>query len=421
MTKHEPREQVMINENWDTLWINARIVDTALSLGFRDNAAIASKNGKIVFIGDLASIPNEKKTNAQVHDVGGKLLTPGLIDCHTHLVYGGNRANEFAMRLQGASYESIAKAGGGIQSTVQATRELSEEQLFAESLPRAQAALRNGVTTLEIKSGYGLDLPTERKILRVAKRIGEQVGIHVSLTFLGAHALPIEYKNNADGYIDLVVNEMLPSLVEEKLVHNVDVFCEHIAFDVAQTEKVFAAAQQYNLNIKCHAEQLSNMGASKLASRYHACSVDHLEFLSGGDVDVLSESKTVAVLLPGAFYFLREKQMPPVELLRQKKIPIAIATDCNPGTSPIASLLLIMNMACTLFRLTPEEAFLGVTKHAAQALRLGDEIGSLAIGYNADFAEWNVKDAVTLCYEVGVNPLSKLYIRGIESTCKISS
>jgi imidazolonepropionase len=317
------------------------------------------------------------------------------------------------MRLQGATYESIAKAGGGIQSTVAATRAASEENLLQQSLVRARVLLSSGVTTLEIKSGYGLDLATELKILRVAKQIGDCLPVTVVPTFLGAHALPVEYQHQADKYIDLVCNEMLPAIAQAGLAQAVDVFCEKIGFTLAQTERVFQAAAQLGLGIKCHAEQLSDMGGAGLAARYHAWSVDHLEFLSESSIAALAKAGTVAVLLPGAFYFLRETQLPPIDLLRQYQVPMAIATDCNPGTSPVTSLLLMLNMACTLFKLTPEEALLGVTQHAAKALGLAKTHGSLTVGKVADFAIWDVQHPAELAYQIGLNPLVNVVKAGL--------
>ncbi len=396
----------MQKDTWDTLWTNCTIATLENGLELIKDASIASQDGKIAWVGPTQKLPDMPQRLAKkVHDLQGKCITPGLIDCHTHLVYAGNRFHEFEMRLNGASYESIAQAGGGIQSTVNATRAASEDDLLKQSLRRAKALLAEGVTTLEIKSGYGLDLETELKILRVAKRIGEVLPLTVSLTFLGAHTLPKEYKNKPDEYIDKVCHDMLPAIVDAGLVHSVDVFCEKIAFDLAQTERVFKTAKEFNLEIKCHAEQLSDLGASCLAAEYQAISVDHLEFLSEVGAVALSKSKTVAVLLPGAFYFLREKQVPPIALLRQYNIPMAIASDCNPGTSPVTSLLLMLNMACTLFKLTPEEALLGVTRHAAKALGLEATHGSLTVGKYADFVVWDIEHPTELAYQIGFNPL----------------
>lgn len=396
----------MNNKQWDRLWINAQLAtfEGQEPYGLRNHAALAVKDGKIAWLGsmdELSSTP--EKLAEKVYDARGKCITPGLIDCHTHLVFAGNRAREFEMRLQGISYEEIARAGGGILSTVAATREASEEELYVQSEKRARAFLASGVTTIEIKSGYGLDLATELKILRVAKRLQATLPIKVVATFLGAHALSLEYKNRADDYIDHVCHDMIPAVAREKLATAVDVFCETIGFSLAQTEKVFAAAKQAGLAVKCHAEQLSDMGGAQLAAKYQALSVDHLEFLTLDGVKALAQSGTVAVLLPGAFYFLREKKFPPIDLLREYKVPIAIASDCNPGTSPVTSLLLMVNMACTLFRLTPEEALMGVTKQAARALGLASTHGTLSVGKIADFSLWDVAHPVELAYYVGWN------------------
>jgi len=392
---------------WDTLWINALLSTQENGYSLIKDGAIASKNGKIAWVGAMSDLPGSpEKLSMTVHDVEGCCITPGLIDCHTHLVFAGNRAHEFEMRLQGATYESIAAAGGGIQSTVNATRAASQEELFSQSFKRAQALAREGVTTLEIKSGYGLDTATELKMMRVAKRIGEVLPLSVSLTFLGAHALPPEFKGKPDEYIDYVCHEMLPAISAEGLVHNIDVFCEKVAFDLAQVERVFKSAREFHLGVKCHAEQLSDSGGAILAAQYQALSADHLEFLSESGAAALARAGTVAVLLPGAFYFLRETQKPPVSLLRQYQVPIAIATDCNPGTAPVTSLLLMLNMGCTLLNLTPEEALAGVTKHAAAALGLEKSVGTLTVGKDADLAIWDVDHPAELSYRIGFNPIN---------------
>lgn len=384
---------------WDALWTNAELVTMESSDGLIKEAGIAVKDGKIAWLGSMSELPDTPAQ--QVHDAKGHCITPGLIDCHTHLVYAGDRSREFDMRLQGMSYEEIARAGGGIRSTVDATRAVSPEELFRQSIHRAEAMCKKGVTTIEIKSGYGLDLATELKILRVAKKIGASLPLDVFLTFLGAHAVPLEYQHRADDYIRYVCEEMIPAVAAEKLCHAVDVFCEKIAFNLEQTERVFQAAKAHGLAIKCHAEQLSDLGASLLATKYQALSVDHLEFLTERGVAAMAEAGTVAVLLPGAFYYLREKQRPPLELLRAYQVPIAIATDCNPGTSPTTSLLLMLNMACTLFRLTPEEALMGVTCHAAKALGMKETHGTLSVGKVADFAIWPVSHPSVLAYTLG--------------------
>jgi len=373
--------------------------------GVIEKGCIAVSDGVIAYLGDFdAELSAEKFIDGE-----GQWLTPGLIDCHTHLIYGGNRANEFEMRLNGAAYEDIAKAGGGIISTVKATREASEEELFQSAAKRLQSFLDEGVTTIEIKSGYGLDTENEIKMLKVAKRLEEEFPIRVSTTFLGAHALPPEYKNDADGYIALVCNEMIPKIAKRNLADCVDAFCENIGFTYEQTEKVFKAAQQHGLKVKLHAEQLSDQSGAGLAADYKALSADHLEYLSQDSIDKMANSGTVAVLLPGAFYFLRETKLPPMDQLRQAGIPIAIASDSNPGTSPAQSLLLMLNMACTLFRMTPLEALQSVTINAAKALGLEEDIGTIESGKKAEFALWDIDHPNQLSYQLGGNNLSKRF------------
>lgn len=350
------------------------------------------------------------------HQVPGTWLTPGLVDCHTHLVYGGQRAREFAMRLEGASYEDIARAGGGIVSTVRATREASEAQLFARAAPRLQNLLAEGVCAVEIKSGYGLALEHERKQLRVARQLGQHFGLVVRATFLGAHALPPEYQGRSADYIRLVCQEMLPALAEEGLVDAVDVFCERIAFSLAETEQVFEAAARLGLPVKLHAEQLSPMGGAELAARYGALSCDHIEHLSTAGVQAMREAGTVAVLLPGAYYALRDTQPPPIEALRAAHVPMAVSTDHNPGTSPTQSLLLMMNMACTQFRLTVAEALAGVTRHAAQALGLQHSHGALHVGQKANLVFWQVTDWTELAYAFGHRPRCTVVRNGLLCT-----
>lgn len=345
-------------------------------------------------------------------DARGALATPGLVDCHTHLVYGGQRANEFAMRLAGATYEEVAKAGGGIVSSVRATREASEDELFALALPRLQALLDEGVCAIEIKSGYGLALEHERKQLRVARRLGEALGVTVRTTFLGAHALPPEYAGHSQDYTDLVCNEMLPTLAAEGLVDAVDVFCERIAFTLAETEQVFQAARALGIPVKLHAEQLSDMGGSALAARYGALSCDHIEHLSQAGIDAMKQSGTVAVLLPGAYYTLRDTHLPPIAALREAGVPMAVSTDHNPGTSPALSLLLMANMACTLFRLTVPEALAGITTHAARALGLQDTHGLIASGRPANFVLWPFAEAAELAYWFGHKPAHTIVRQG---------
>lgn len=364
-----------------------------------NDQAVAIKEGRIFWCGPVADLPEELREHAEVReDCYRQLLTPGLIDCHTHLVYAGDRASEFKLKLEGVSYAEIAKMGGGIISTVQQTRAASEEELIAQSLPRILALKNEGVTTVEIKSGYGLDLINELKMLRVAKRLGELSGLRVKTTFLGAHTVGPEFKDNAQTYVDLVCNKMMPAVKEIDFADAVDVFCESIGFSLKQTEQIFLKAQSLGLAIKCHAEQLSNLGASALAARFGALSCDHLEFLDAASIATMAEANTVAVLLPGAYYFLREKRIPPIDLLRSAGVGIAIATDCNPGSSPTTSLQLMMNMACQLFSLTVPEALSAVTYQAARALGIADEVGSIAVGKAADLNLWSVKDSAALCY-----------------------
>ena len=372
--------------------------------GLIEKGAVAFEKGVIKSVG-----PDTPKGDAV--DCGGRLLTPGLIDCHTHLVYGGNRASEFEQRLNGATYADIAKAGGGIMSTVRATRAASEAELLESALRRLESLLAEGVTTIEIKSGYGLDVETELKMLRVARKLGTLRPVDVKATFLGAHTFPPEYKENHEGYVSIVCDQALPRIVSENLADAVDAFCEGIAFSVEETKSVFKAARAFNLPVKLHAEQLSNLGGAKLAARFNALSVDHIEYLDEDGVESISKSGTVAVLLPGAFYYLREKQAPPVAALRQHKVPIAIATDLNPGSSPVHSILATMNMACVLFGLTPEEALLGVTANAARALGLQNR-GTIAVGQKADLALWDVTRPGDLAYPLGFNPLAAVIRNG---------
>jgi len=405
------------SSQWQTLWINinlATMTNGSASFGELSQGAIAVAEGKIAWLGKQSALPNYDEDQVEVIDGQGQWVTPGLIDCHTHIVYGGNRANEFEMRLQGKSYEEIANAGGGIVSTVAATRAASHQELVNSALPRLRALHHQGVTTIEIKSGYGLDTENEIKMLEVATELSTKLPVSVKRTFLGAHALPVEYKDKADDYIALVCQEMIPEVAKRGLADAVDVFCEGIGFNIEQTEEVFHAAKEHSLAVKVHAEQLSNLGGSALAAKYQALSSDHIEFLDEEGIKKMAEANVVAVLLPGAFYFLRETQCPPIELLRKYKVPMAIATDSNPGSSPISSIQLMLNMACTLFRLTPAEAFAGVTCHGAQAL--GDKAicGQLNIGYQADLAFWNISQPAELCYQFGVNPLTSLVKSGVK-------
>lgn len=372
-----------------------------------ENASVVTQHGMIEWVGPAHAAPAVEP----VHDCGGRLLTPGLIDCHTHLVYGGNRAHEFEMRLNGAAYADIARAGGGIMATVRATREASEQFLLDSALQRLDSMLAEGITTIEIKSGYGLDVETELKMLRVARKLATLRPVDVKTTFLGAHTFPAEFKENHAQYVNLVCNEALPQAVSAGLVDAVDAFCEGIAFSLEETEAVFKAAKHHNIPVKLHAEQLSNLGGAKLAARYDAMSVDHIEYLDRAGVESIAKSGTVAVLLPGAFYYLREKQAPPVAELRHHKVPIAIATDLNPGSSPVHSILTTMNMACVLFGLTPEEALLGTTVNAARALGLKDR-GAIATGQKADLALWDVERPGDLSYPLGFNPLKAVIKNG---------
>ena len=362
--------------------------------------AIGVTDGRIAWIGPAAEAP----AATLVHDGRGRWLTPGLIDCHTHIVHAGNRSDEFEARLNGATYEDIARAGGGIMSTVRATRAASEDELLRQSLPRIATLLAEGVTTLEIKSGYGLTLADEAKMLRVARRVGQLLPVSVATTFLGAHALAPEYAGRADDYVTHVCEQMLPQLAAAGLVDAVDAFCERIGFSNAQTERVFAAARAHGLPVKLHAEQLSDQGGAQLVARFDGLSADHLEHLNGAGIAAMAAAGTVAVLLPGAYYFLRDSTPPPIAALRAAGVPMAVATDCNPGTSPMTSLLLAMNMACTLWRLTPQEALAGVTLHAARALGRAGEIGSLEVGKRADFALWDIARPADLSYAIGLNP-----------------
>ncbi len=389
--------------SWDSLWINVHLATMVEGYGEIRDAAIAVKDGKIAWLGTCADLPADYQSKV-IHDGQGTWLTPGLIDCHTHLVYAGNRSNEFEARLNGVAYEEIARQGGGIVSTVKATRLATEDQLLAESLPRLRSSLAEGVTTIEIKSGYGLDTDTEAKILRVARALPQQFSVRVCTTFLGAHALPPEFAGRADDYVDEVCERMLPAIAAEGLADAVDVFCEKIGFTPAQTERVFQQAQSLGLPVKLHAEQLSDQGGAALTAKYRGLSADHLEYLSDEGIAAMRAAGTVAVLLPGAFYFLRETKLPPISALRDAGVPMAVASDCNPGTSPMTSLLLSMNMACTLFRLTPLEALQGVTINAAKALGLAKEIGSLEVGKAADFALWKITRPADLSYLIGINP-----------------
>ncbi len=380
--------------------------------GLVTNGAIGINDGKISWLGPTSEIPKQYADQSESVDCAGKLITPGLIDCHTHLVYGGDRAAEFELRLQGASYEEIANSGGGIVSTVAATRNASEQELYDQSLPRLVQLMSEGLTTIEIKSGYGLDTENEIKMLKIAQQLAHGTGVNVQKTFLGAHALPPEFSNRKDDYIKLVCDEMLPAAFESGLVDAVDAFSENIAFSVAQVERVFDVAAQLKLPIKLHAEQLSDLGGAIMAANRGALSVDHLEYLQPEDAQILSESGTVAVLLPGAFYFLKETKLPPIPALREHRVQMAIASDCNPGSSPLTSLLLAMNMACTFFSMTPMESLKGVTINAAKALGLQKQIGSLEVGKSADLVMWNTQNPASLSYNIGLNLCERIMIQG---------
>jgi imidazolonepropionase len=369
------------------------------------DGVVLARQGCIEFAGPESDLPSGLGASAEDIDCGGRLVTPGLVDCHTHLVHAGHRAHEFQLRLAGATYEEVARAGGGIASSVKATRAASVEDLVRQSLPRLDALLAEGVTTVEIKSGYGLELEAEARQLRAARRLGELRPVTIRTTFLGAHALPPEAGGDADGYIRLVAEEMLPRLAAEGLVDAVDGFCERIAFSPEQIARVFDAAKAFGLPVKLHAEQLSNLGGAALAARYGALSADHLEYLDEPGVAALARSGTVAVLLPGAFYYLREVQAPPVDVLRRHAVPMALATDMNPGTSPLSSLLLAANMAATLFRMTVGECLAGITREAARALGLLDQVGTLSAGKRCDLAIWDVEEPAELVYRIGFNPL----------------
>ncbi|MFL1493739.1 imidazolonepropionase [Pseudomonas antarctica] len=398
-----------------TLWQHCHVATMAGGkYSIIEDAAMVTAGSLIEWVGPRSQVP--PANYAQAHDLQGAWVTPGLIDCHTHTVFGGNRSGEFEQRLEGVSYAEIAAQGGGIASTVRATRAATEDELFASAHKRLRSLLRDGVTTVEIKSGYGLDLASERKLLRVIRRLGEALPVSVRATCLAAHALPPEYKDRADDYIDHICSEMLPALAAEGLVDAVDAFCEYLAFSPEQVERVFKVAQQLGLPVKLHAEQLSALHGSSLAARYHALSADHLEFMTEEDAIAMAASGTVAVLLPGAFYFLRETQLPPMEALRKHGVKIAIASDLNPGTSPALSVRLMLNMACTLFRMTPEEALAGATQHAATALGMGDTHGSLEVGKVADFVAWQIDRPADLAYWLG-GELDKRVVRhGVDVT-----
>ena len=403
------------NNEWDLLITDANIATMDSNIdapyGAIEHAALAIKDGHIAWLGKQTELPSFDALATPTISAKGQWLTPGLVDCHTHLVFAGSRAEEFEQRLQGVSYEQIAAQGGGIASTVRATRAADHEALFVLAKDRLNALYSEGVTTVEIKSGYGLDCENEVKILEVARLLGENHPVDVKTTFLGAHALPPEYKDRSDEYIELVCNDMLTQVVAGNLADAVDVFCENVGFSHAQTRRVFAAAAKHGLPVKCHAEQLSNQHGAELVAEFKGLSADHIEHLDEQGVKAMAAAGTVAVLLPGAFYFLRETKQPPIALLKQYNVPMAISTDFNPGTSPLCSLQLMMNMGCTLFRLTPEETLAGVTKNAAKALGLSDR-GVLKVGMRADIAHWQISHPAQLSYQLGVNKLLNLWVLG---------
>ena len=387
---------------WDKLWLDVNLAtmrEGGAPYGSIERGALAVKNGRIAWLGPMAELDGRAQDQVSC---GGRWMTPGLIDCHTHIVFGGQRWKEFALRLEGATYEEIARAGGGIVSTVAATRAASEDELFASAAGRLRSLLAEGVTTVEIKSGYGLETEAELKMLRVARRLGRELPVDVRTTFLGAHALPREFAGRQSAYVDLVSNEMIPRVAAEGLADAVDAFCEGIAFTPEETARVFASAEAHGLRVKLHADQLSDLGGAALAARNHALSADHLECAGEAGVRAMAEGGTVAVVLPGANYFLREARQPPINLLREHGVPIALASNCNPGSSPALSLTLMLSMACTLFRLTPEEALAGVTRNAAKALGLDDR-GVLEIGKRADLALWEIDHPAELSYWIGGN------------------
>jgi imidazolonepropionase len=392
------------NTSCDRLIVNVQLatMQPRTPYGAIRDGALAIRGGRIAWVGERNSMPVELAAREELDGRGG-WLTPGLVDCHTHLVYAGNRANEFEQRLAGATYEEIARAGGGIMATVRATRAASEDSLVAQSAPRMRRLLDEGVTTIEIKSGYGLDVMSELKLLRVARRLADVERVDVRTTLLAAHTLPPEYAGRADAYVALVCDEIVPAAAKAQLADAVDAFCERIGFSLAQTRRVFEAARALGLRVKLHADQLSDSGGAALAAEFAALSADHLEYANDAGIEAMARAGTVAVLLPGAFYCLREARLPPIPALRQREVPMAIATDCNPGTAPVTSLLLMLNMACTLFRLTPEEALAGVTRNAARALGLADR-GLLAAGLRADLALWDIDSPGELAYAVGGNP-----------------
>jgi imidazolonepropionase len=404
---------IMVPELVDHWWVNARIATLDRSVpapyGLRDGWSLGVRDGLIAAILPPGSnpVPGAPSTNCE-----GRFITPALIDCHTHLVHGGSRAKEWEMRLAGTAYAEIANRGGGILSTVRATRAMTEDELVRSAEPRLRALIKEGVTCVEIKSGYGLTLDDELKMLRAARRLGEELSIEVSPTLLAAHAVSPEFAGHVDGYVELIVKEIIPAAADKKLAEAVDVFCESIAFDPAQCDRILTAATEHGLAVKGHVEQLSNSHGAEVVARHGGWSADHLEYLDAAGIRAMKQAGTVAVLLPGAYYFLREKQAPPVEHLRAAGVPIAVATDLNPGTSPFASLRLAMNLTCVLFGLTPEEALAGATREAARALGRGNRLGTLETGKDATFLIWDVEHPAEIVLQLGVNPLRERVIRG---------
>lgn len=408
----------MVEQRWDQLWIGGHLATMAAGadtpFGTIRDGALATRSGRIAFVGAATDLPaNPEDLAEEIIALNGHWLLPGLIDCHTHLVYAGNRSDEFDRRLAGESYADIARSGGGILATVRATRAAGENSLLDQAQKRFLPFLAEGVTTVEIKSGYGLDTQTELTMLRAARRLGEDLPVRVRTTFLGAHALPPEFSDNRGGYLDLVCDEMLPAAANEGLADAVDAFCEGIAFSPDEVERLFEKARSFDLPVKLHAEQLSDLGGAALAARHGALSADHLEHLNETDARAMAEAGTVSVLLPGAFYFLGETKLPPVETFRRLGIPVAVASDTNPGSSPVGSLLLMLNMACTLFKLTPEEALAGVTRNAAKALGLDSEIGTLEFGKAADLAIYDIENPPDLAYAIGANPCTSVIKDGL--------
>jgi imidazolonepropionase len=407
--------QISDDDRLGAVWLNARlatVVEGRPGLGTVESGAVAARKGRIAFVGPQDELPAVWRNGARIVDCEGRWITPALIDCHTHLVYGGDRAHEFELRLAGATYEEIARKGGGILSTVRATRAASEDELMRSALRRLDALIAEGVGTVEVKSGYGLELAAERKSLTVARRLAKQRDVAIRATFLGAHALPPEFADRRDAYVDYVADTMIPTLASEGLIDAVDGFCERIAFTRDEIARVFAAAQQAGLPVKLHADQLSNLGGASLAAKFRSLSADHLEYADEDGLAAMAKAGVVAVLLPGAYYVLKERQAPRVDLMRKHRLPIAVATDSNPGTSPMTSILLALNMAATLFGLRVDECLAGVTRNAARALGLGTETGTLEAGKSADLAIWDIERPAELVYRLGFNPLYARVWRG---------